>query len=79
MIKKECELKATLKGTRQENKRLKKQLKLNFSEYEKFQEVKQSIVNDYHALVDDLQKELVETKMALKEANRKKWYQFRKI
>lgn len=65
-------LKAALKGTRQELKRLRRKLQL-------VQSASKIVVNNYHTTIDELKDELNQTNKALEESRRKKWYQFKQI
>ena len=65
-------LKAALKGTRQEVKRLRRQRRL-------MQRAHKIVLDDYHTLTDELKDELNQTKKTLEESRRKKWYQFKQI
>ena len=66
------ELKAALIGRGYEIKRLKKRIRLIGSS-------NQSVLGDYHTLVNDLMDELNHTKEALAKSKKKKWYQFQQI
>ena len=66
------ELKATLKGKKQEIKRLKKAL-------ETTKEVHNAILEDYRNVEIYIQNELTKTQEELAESRRKKWYQFEAV
>jgi flagellar motor switch/type III secretory pathway protein FliN len=76
-------IKALLKSKRQEIIILKRTIKLN-AENHRFtlneqKGMYEGMLQDYNDVMNDLKVKLGQTQIALKEANRKKWYQFRRI